>query len=129
VVIHHMPGYDEGMKEITRKFAAHGYLAVCPNLYSREAPGASLTTPRLSSGRSEECPTSGSLATFKARPAFSPSLESSNGRVARSLLLRRQAVLPGPCSLPLDRRGGLLRRLRRRNSPEGGRSRSARSFT
>ena len=41
VVIHHMPGYDEGMKEITRKFAAHGYLAVCPNLYCREAPGAS----------------------------------------------------------------------------------------
>src|SRR5215831_9855328 len=41
VVIHHMPGYDEGTKEITRKFAAHGYLALCPNLYTREAPGAS----------------------------------------------------------------------------------------
>ena len=41
VVIHHMPGYDESTKEITRKFAANGYLAVCPNLYSREAPGAS----------------------------------------------------------------------------------------
>jgi carboxymethylenebutenolidase len=40
VVIHHMPGYDEGTKEITRRFAAHGYLAICPNLYSREAPGA-----------------------------------------------------------------------------------------
>jgi carboxymethylenebutenolidase len=41
VVIHHMPGYDEGSKEITRKFAAHGYLALCPNLYSREARGVS----------------------------------------------------------------------------------------
>ncbi|HVD04182.1 MAG TPA: dienelactone hydrolase family protein [Candidatus Dormibacteraeota bacterium] len=41
VVIHHMPGYDEGTKEITRKFAAEGYLALCPNLYTREAPGAS----------------------------------------------------------------------------------------
>ena len=41
VVIHHMPGYDESTKEITRTFAAHGYLALCPNLYSREAPGAS----------------------------------------------------------------------------------------
>jgi carboxymethylenebutenolidase len=41
VVIHHMPGYDEGTKEITRKFAAHGYNAICPNLYTREAPGAS----------------------------------------------------------------------------------------
>jgi len=36
-----MPGWDEGTKEITRRFAAHGYLAVCPNLYWREAPGAS----------------------------------------------------------------------------------------
>ena len=41
VVIHHMPGYDEGTKEITRKFAAHGYNAICVNLYTREAPGAS----------------------------------------------------------------------------------------
>lgn len=41
VVIHHIPGYDSGTKEITRKFAAHGYAAVMPNLYYREAPGAS----------------------------------------------------------------------------------------
>jgi carboxymethylenebutenolidase len=40
VVIHHMPGYDQATKEITRRFAASGYLAVCPNLYTREAPGA-----------------------------------------------------------------------------------------
>ncbi len=41
VVIHHMPGYDAATKEITRTFGVHGYLAICPNLYSREAPGAS----------------------------------------------------------------------------------------
>lgn len=41
VVIHHLPGYDEPTKEITRTFARLGYNAVCPNLYSREAPGAS----------------------------------------------------------------------------------------
>ena len=40
VVIHHMPGWDDATKEITRRFAAHGFLAVCPNLYCREAPGA-----------------------------------------------------------------------------------------
>ena len=40
VVIHHMPGYDAATKEITRRFAAHGYAAICPNLYYREAPGA-----------------------------------------------------------------------------------------
>src|ERR1700689_3251715 len=41
VVIHHMPGYDGGTKEITRRFAAHGYAALMPNLYHRDAPGAS----------------------------------------------------------------------------------------
>ena len=41
VVIHHMPGYDRSTKEIARRFAAMGYLAVVPNLYHREAPGAS----------------------------------------------------------------------------------------
>ena len=40
VVIHHLPGYDETTKEITRRFAAHGYAALMPNLYHREAPGA-----------------------------------------------------------------------------------------
>lgn len=41
VVIHHMPGYDDATKEITRKLAYYGFQAICPNLYSREAPGAS----------------------------------------------------------------------------------------
>jgi carboxymethylenebutenolidase len=40
VVIHHMPGYDRWTKEVTRRFAVDGYLALCPNLYSRQAPGA-----------------------------------------------------------------------------------------
>ncbi|HET9117934.1 MAG TPA: dienelactone hydrolase family protein [Pseudonocardiaceae bacterium] len=40
VIIHHMPGYDVATKEIVRRFAAEGYRALCPNLYSREAPGA-----------------------------------------------------------------------------------------
>ncbi|GAA3288489.1 dienelactone hydrolase family protein [Dactylosporangium vinaceum] len=41
VVIHHLPGYDEATKEMVRKFAANGYAAICPNLFWREAPGAS----------------------------------------------------------------------------------------
>jgi len=36
VVIHHMPGWDESTKEITRKFAHHGYVGICPNLHFRE---------------------------------------------------------------------------------------------
>ncbi len=36
VVIHHMPGWDEASKELTRKFAHHGYAAISPNLHHRE---------------------------------------------------------------------------------------------
>ena len=36
VVIHHMPGWDEAKKEVTRKFAHHGYAAIMPNLHFRE---------------------------------------------------------------------------------------------
>jgi carboxymethylenebutenolidase len=39
VVIHHMPGWDEATKEITRKFAHHGYAAILPNLHFREGKG------------------------------------------------------------------------------------------
>ena len=40
VLIHHLPGYDQATKEMALKFAAHGYAALMPNLYSREAPNA-----------------------------------------------------------------------------------------
>jgi len=40
VVIHHMPGWDEGSLEITRKFAHHGYIAICPDLQFREGKGS-----------------------------------------------------------------------------------------
>ena len=40
VVVHHGPGWDEGSKEITRRFAAAGYAAICPHLYHRAGPGA-----------------------------------------------------------------------------------------
>lgn len=41
IVVHHMPGWDEATKEITRRFAHHGYTAICPNLHYREAPEGS----------------------------------------------------------------------------------------
>lgn len=41
VVIHHMPGWDAGTKEITRRFATRGYAAICPHLHYREGPDAS----------------------------------------------------------------------------------------
>ena len=36
VVIHHLPGWDEWIIEVVRKFAHHGYAAISPHLYFRE---------------------------------------------------------------------------------------------
>ena len=40
VIIHHFPGWDEFHREVARRFAHHGYLAICPNLYYREGHGS-----------------------------------------------------------------------------------------
>lgn len=40
VVIHHLPGWDEWIIEVTRKFAHHGYAAIAPHLYFRSGPGS-----------------------------------------------------------------------------------------
>ena len=39
VLVHHLPGWDELYKEFTRKFAHHGYVAICQDLYFREGNG------------------------------------------------------------------------------------------
>jgi carboxymethylenebutenolidase len=39
VLIHHIPGWDEWNREATRRFAQHGYIAICPNLYFRYGHG------------------------------------------------------------------------------------------
>jgi carboxymethylenebutenolidase len=40
VLVHHLPGWDEFYRETTRRFAHHGYLTICPNLYSRAGAGS-----------------------------------------------------------------------------------------
>ncbi len=39
VLIAHMPGWDEFYKETTRRFAHHGYVALCPDIYCRVGHG------------------------------------------------------------------------------------------
>ena len=39
VLVHHLPGWDELFKEFARRFAQHGYITVCPNLYFRAGHG------------------------------------------------------------------------------------------
>lgn len=40
VLVAHLPGWDEFYREITRRFAHHGYLAICPDVYCRFGHGA-----------------------------------------------------------------------------------------
>jgi carboxymethylenebutenolidase len=40
VLIHHMPGWDEWIKEATRKLAHHGLATISPHLYFRDGPGS-----------------------------------------------------------------------------------------
>ncbi len=39
VLFHHRPGWDYFYRETTRRFAHHGYLAICPDLYCRFGHG------------------------------------------------------------------------------------------
>ncbi len=39
VLVHHLPGWSELYIETTRRFAHHGNLAICANLYEREGGG------------------------------------------------------------------------------------------
>jgi carboxymethylenebutenolidase len=81
IVIHHLPGYDEGTKEITRRFAAHGYLAICPNLYSREAPGADPDDAAALARSQGGVPDERLVGDVAGAAAHLRSLPGSNGRV------------------------------------------------
>lgn len=50
VLIPHMPGWDEFYRETSRRFSQHGYLAICPDIYSRFGYGA----PEEISGKARE---------------------------------------------------------------------------
>ena len=81
VVIHHMPGYDRGTLEITRRFAAAGYLAICPNLYFREAPGADPDDAAATARASGGVPDERLVGDVAGAAAHLRSLPSSNGKV------------------------------------------------
>lgn len=103
VVIHHMPGYDEGTKEITRKFAAHGFLAVCPNLYSRDAPGAGPEEASAKVRAAGGVPDERLIGDVAGSVSFLKSLERSNSKVGTIGYCSggRQSLLAA-CNLELD---------------------------
>ncbi|MGD0055709.1 MAG: dienelactone hydrolase family protein [Acidimicrobiales bacterium] len=103
VVIHHMPGYDDETKEICRNFAAHGYNALMPNLYSREAPGASPDDAAAVARAQGGVPDDRLVGDVEAAMKHLTSLPTSNAKVASIGYCSggRQSFLAG-CRLPLD---------------------------
>ena len=103
VVIHHMPGYDKSTKEMVRRFAAEGYNAVCPNLYSREAPGAAPDDAAATARSLGGVPDERLVGDVAGAAAYLRGLENANGRVGviGHCSGGRQAFLSG-CSLDLQ---------------------------
>jgi carboxymethylenebutenolidase len=103
VVIHHMPGYDSSSKEIVRKFAANGYAALMPNLYYREAPGASPDDAAATARANGGVPDERLIGDVGGAADYLRSLESSNGKVGVIGYCSggRQSFLSA-CSLNLD---------------------------
>jgi len=103
VVIHHMPGYDGGTKEITRTFAAHGYAALMPNLYHRDAPGASPDDAAAAARAKGGVPDERLVGDVGGAADYLRALQGSNGKVGVIGYCSggRQSFLAA-CSLPLD---------------------------
>jgi carboxymethylenebutenolidase len=103
VVIHHMPGYDRGTKEIVRRFAELGYDAICPNLYWREAPGAAPDDAAATARAQGGVPDQRLVGDVGGAAAHLRSLPSSNGKVGVVGYCSggRQSVLAA-CNLDLD---------------------------
>jgi carboxymethylenebutenolidase len=81
LVIHHMPGYDRGTKEIVRRFAELGYNAICVNLYSREAPGASPDDAAATARANGGVPDERFVGDAAGAADWLRALPTSNGRV------------------------------------------------
>jgi carboxymethylenebutenolidase len=103
VVIHHMPGYDRGTKEIVRRFAEMGYDAICPNLYVREAPGASPDDAAAAARASGGVPDERLVGDVGAVAAYLRALPTSNGKVGVIGYCSggRQSVLAG-CTVDVN---------------------------
>lgn len=103
VVIHHMPGYDRGSKEIARRFAELGYDAICPNLHWRDAPGAAPDDAAAAARANGGVPDERLIGDVAGAATHLRALPSSNGKVGVIGYCSggRQSVLAA-CNLDLD---------------------------
>jgi carboxymethylenebutenolidase len=98
-----MPGYDRASKEIVRRFAELGYDAICPNLYSREAPGLPPGEAAAIAREHGGVPDDRLVGDVAAAATHLRSLSTSNGRVGVIGYCSggRQSVLAA-CTLDVD---------------------------
>ena len=103
VVLHHMPGYDEPSKEITRRFASRGYAAVMPNLHYRDAPGASPDDAAAACRANGGVPDDRLVGDMSAAVSYLKALDGANGKagIIGYCSGGRQSFLAA-CKLPLD---------------------------
>jgi carboxymethylenebutenolidase len=98
-----MPGYDRSTKEIARRLADEGYIALVPNLYSRQAPGASPDDAAAAVRALGGVPDEQLVGDVDGAAKHIKSLASSNGKVGCIGYCSggRQSFLAA-CSLKLD---------------------------
>jgi carboxymethylenebutenolidase len=98
-----MPGYDRETKEFVRRLAASGYHTVCPNLYSREAPGAEPDDAAATARAAGGVPDDRLIGDVDGAVQYLANLDGANGKIGviGHCSGGRQAFLAA-CSLKLD---------------------------
>jgi carboxymethylenebutenolidase len=103
IVIHHAPGWDEGSKEIVRKFAYHGYMAISPNLYHRFGPDLAPDDAAAAARAGGWVPTDQFIGDAAGALTYLRAMPISNGKVGSIGYCSggRQSFLAA-CELPID---------------------------
>ncbi len=103
LVIHHAPGWDTATKEIARRFAYEGYIAICPNLYHRFGPDLSTDDAAAAARAGGWVTTEQFLADAAGALRHVRGLPVSNGKVGAIGYCSggRQSFLAA-CELPVD---------------------------
>ncbi len=81
VVIHHMPGWDEATKEMTRKLAHHGYVAIDPDLHYREGPESTAEEAAAAARAAGGVPDARCIGDVEGAMRYLRSLPYSSGKV------------------------------------------------
>jgi carboxymethylenebutenolidase len=107
VLVHHLPGWSEFYIETTRRFAHHGYLAICADLYVREGRGSDGNPDDVAAKVRSEGGIADSqmVGDTEAAVKWMRAQPSHNGKVGLSAPARAAAM---PSSMPASGRTSTL---------------------